>query len=112
LLDSERPDGLSAAEKVDYELVLEEEAYPFEEQGIAVHEKNFELLAGGVFNPWIQKSLDKLALVMPGRYAKNEISGGYLGSIDTYAYRMPIAPPEALPEATAQLSTMPQRGVE
>ena len=30
---------------------------------------------------------------MPGRYAKNEISGGYLGSIDTYAYRMPIAPP-------------------
>ena len=30
---------------------------------------------------------------MPGRYAKNEISGGYLGSIDSYAYRMPIAPP-------------------
>jgi hypothetical protein len=30
---------------------------------------------------------------MPGRYAKNEISGGYVGSIDTYAYRMPVAPP-------------------
>ena len=112
LLDSERPNGLSAAEKVDYDLVLEEEAYPFEEQGIAVHEKNFELLAGGVFNPWIQKSLDKLAVVMPGRYAKNEISGGYLGTIDSYAYRMPIAPLEVLPEATAQLSTAPQRGVE
>ncbi len=29
---------------------------------------------------------------MPGRYAKNEISGGFVGSIDRYAYRMPIAP--------------------
>ena len=93
LLDSERPTGLSDAEKVDYEMVLEEEAYPFEESAIGVHEQNFELLAGGVFNPWIQKSLDRLAVLMPGRYAKNEISGGFLGAIDTYAYRMPIAPP-------------------
>jgi hypothetical protein len=41
----------------------------------------------------VQRSLDKLAVLMPGRYAKNEISGGYVGSIDSYAYRMPIAPP-------------------
>jgi len=93
LLTSERPTGLSEAEKLDYEMVLEEEAFPFEEQAIEVHEKNFELLAGGVFNPWVQQSLDKLTVLMPGRYAKNEISGGYLGSIDSYAYRMPIAPP-------------------
>jgi tetratricopeptide (TPR) repeat protein len=31
LLESERPAGLSEAEKVDYEMVLEEEAFPFEE---------------------------------------------------------------------------------
>ncbi len=93
LLASERPTGLSDAEKLDYEMVLEEEAFPFEEQAIEVHEKNFELLAGGVYNPWVQQSLDKLTVLMPGRYAKNEISGGYLGSIDSYAYRMPIAPP-------------------
>jgi hypothetical protein len=92
LLESERPDGLSAAEKVDYEMVIEEEAYPFEERAISVHEENFELLAIGVYNPWVQKSLDKLAVLMPGRYAKNEISGGFVGSIDRYAYRMPIAP--------------------
>jgi hypothetical protein len=93
LIESERPDGLSEAEKVDYELVIEEEAYPFEEQAIEVHQENFELLAVGIYNPWVQKSLDKLAILMPGRYAKNEISGGYVGSIDTYAYRMPVAPP-------------------
>ena len=47
LVDSERPSGLSEAEKVDYELVIEEEAFPFEERAIEVHEKNFELLAAG-----------------------------------------------------------------
>ena len=79
-------------------MVIEEEAYPFEEQAIDVHEKNFELLAGGVYNAWVQQSLDKLALLMPGRYAKNEISSGYLGSIDSYAYRMPIASPISIEE--------------
>lgn len=111
LLDSERPANLSAAEKADYELVIEEEAYPFEERGIEVHEKNFELLAVGVYNPWVQKSLDKLAVLMPGRYAKNEISGGFVGSIDVYAYRMPIAPEptdtDASPEVAAQLIERP-----
>jgi len=96
LLTSERPPGLTEAERIDYELVIEEEAYPFEEQAIEVHEKNFEMLAGGVFNPWVQQSLDKLVVLMPGRYARNEISGGYLGSIDTFAYRMPIAPADGV----------------
>ena len=92
LLESERPVGLTEAEKFDYELVIEEEAYPFEERAIEVHEQNYDLLAAGIYNPWVQKSLDTLAVLMPGRYAKNEMSEGYLGSIDTYAYRMPIAP--------------------
>jgi len=115
LMESERPAGLSEAEKIDYELVIEEEAYPFEERAISVHEQNFELLAGGIYNPWVQKSLDQLAVMMPGRYAKNEINSGYLGSIDMYAYRMPIAPPidfdgeqtEADPAATAQVLDAP-----
>jgi TolA-binding protein len=92
LLESERPAGLSKTEKIDYEMVLEEEAFPFEEQAIEVHENNFELLAAGIFNPWVQKSLDKLAVLMPGRYAKHEMSSGFVGSIQTYAYRMPNAP--------------------
>jgi tetratricopeptide (TPR) repeat protein len=89
LMSSERPSGLSDAEMIDYESVIEEEAYPFEEQAIGTHEENFELLAAGVYNPWVQKSLDRLAALMPGRYAKHEISGGFLKSIETYAYRMP-----------------------
>jgi len=92
LIESERPEGLSSAEASAYELVIEEEAYPFEEQAIEVHESNFELLRVGLYNGWVQRSLDKLAVLMPGRYAKNEISSGFLGSIDFYAYRMPIVP--------------------
>ena len=115
LLESERPSGLSEAEKIDYELVIEEEAYPFEERAIEVHEENFELLAGGIYNAWVQKSLDKLALLMPGRYAKNEISDGFVGSIDTYAYRMPIAPEIGIDgQENANLSeaAYPQESVE
>jgi len=92
LLTSERPTGLTDAELNDYELVIEEEAYPFEERALEVHEQNFELVTVGVYNAWVQKSLDKLTVLMPGRYAKNEISGGFVGSIDTYAYRKPNAP--------------------
>lgn len=92
LLDSERPTGLTVAEMNSYELVIEEEAYPFEEQAIVVHEQNFELLASGIYNPWVQKSLNSLADLMPGRYAKNESSEGFVGAVEVYAYRMPIAP--------------------
>ena len=94
LVESERPEGLTAAEMASYEMVIEEEAYPFEEQAIVVHEENFELLAAGIYNPWIQKSLDSLADMMPGRYAKQETSEGFIGTVEVYAYRMPIAPPE------------------
>ena len=65
-------------------------------QAIEVHQKNFEMLAGGLFYPWVEQSLDKLTVLMPGRYARNEISGGFMGSIDRYAYRMPLAPPPSL----------------
>jgi hypothetical protein len=72
-------------------MVIEEEAFPFEERAIDVHEKNVRLLAVGVYNAWIQSSLDKLAVLMPGRYAKYEASSGFVGSIDKYAYRTPIS---------------------
>jgi TolA-binding protein len=98
LITSERPAGLDANEMRDYELVLEEEAFPFEERAIEVHQKNLELMAGGVYNSWIEKSHAKLAELMPGRYAKFEASSGWITSIDTYAYRAPNAPLAPLAE--------------
>jgi tetratricopeptide (TPR) repeat protein len=92
LIESERPADLDPAEMQDYELVLEEEAFPFEERAIQVHEKNLELMAAGIYNPWIEKSLAKLSDLMPGRYAKFEASSGLIDSIDSYTYRMPSPP--------------------
>lgn len=72
LLNSERPANLNDEELEQYELVIEEQAYPFEEKSIAVHEKNMELLDVGIYNEWIDKSIDKLAGLLPARYAKTE----------------------------------------
>jgi TolA-binding protein len=91
LMNSERPGDLTPAELQDYELVLEEEAFPFEERAIAVHQENLYLMDAGVYNDWIEKSLAKLATLMPGRYAKFEASAGPIDAIDSYAYRVPGA---------------------
>jgi hypothetical protein len=103
LLESERPKEMQAAQLQEYELALEENAFPFEEKAIGVHEKNLELIRAGVYNDWIEKSLAKLALLMPARYAKAEVSSGFLGSIDRYAYRAPSAAPNGVsaPQADA-----------
>jgi tetratricopeptide (TPR) repeat protein len=90
LSESERPHDLTPESLGEYELALEEEAFPFEEKAIDVHEKNLESLQAGVVNAWTEKSLEKLAVLMPGRYAKNEMSSGFEGAIETYAYRQPI----------------------
>jgi TolA-binding protein len=89
MIASERPADLDPTELQEYEMVLEEEAFPFEEKAIEVHEKNLELLASGIYNPWIEKSLAKLATLVPGRYAKFEASSGLIASLDGYAYRVP-----------------------
>jgi len=104
LVESERPAGLNAANLQKYEDAIEEEAFPLEEKAIEVHEKNLELIPKGIYNAWTEKSLARLAVLKPGRYAKAEISSGFLGSIDRYVYRHPEPP--AVPVDSAA-TTMP-----
>jgi tetratricopeptide (TPR) repeat protein len=89
LVESERPADLKPAAQQKYADQLEEEAFPFEEKAIQFHEKNLELIAGGTYNNWTERSLARLAALKPGRYAKSEISSGFLGSLDRYVYRQP-----------------------
>jgi tetratricopeptide (TPR) repeat protein len=81
LIESERPTNLSADELEEYELVIEDQAYPFEEKAISVHEKNMELLDVGIYNEWIDKSIIKLSVLLPARYAKTEQPDAVLGTI-------------------------------
>jgi tetratricopeptide (TPR) repeat protein len=107
LLDSTRPTDLSAAELAAYEEAIEEEAFPFEERAIEVHEANVDIMiAANVYNRWVEQSFGRLATLVPGRYAKEEQSMGLLGAIETFTYRHPgyvepvvTAPPAEEPEA-------------
>src|SRR2546421_13088199 len=91
VVESERPTDLKPEQLAEFEMDLDETAFPFEEKAIRVHEKNMELLHAGVFNPWTEKSLSRLTELMPGRYAKNETSSGFLGAIDTHVEGSPVA---------------------
>lgn len=105
LLQSEKPTNLNAAELKDYEDTLDEQAFPFEEKAIKVHEKNMEMLRAGVFDDWTKKSLERLTELMPGRYAKPEMSIGFLTDIEIYAYRSPLSPVAAPAAGNAGTTT-------
>jgi tetratricopeptide (TPR) repeat protein len=104
LVQSERPTDLKPDELEEYELALDEEAFPFEEQAIEVHEKNMELLHAGVYNEWTQKSLARLTELMPGRYKKNEASSGFLGPEKVEAEKKAPEPVETKPAPLTPLS--------
>jgi cellulose synthase operon protein C len=105
LAESERPTDLGPAELKEFEQALDEEAFPFEEKAIGVHEKNMEMLRAGVFNEWTKKSLVRLTELMPGRYAKPETSSGFLAALDSYVYRSPLS--QVTAPATGNTETPP-----
>jgi len=104
LTASERPDGLNSQEMQEYELAIEEQAYPFEEKAIQIHEKNLELISMGIYNPWIDKSMERLARFVPARYDKPEAPSDIVASLETYSFEIerpaPPAAPAAIPAAT------------
>ena len=78
LLNSERPKGLDKAALEEYQLLLEEQAYPFEEKAIDIHVTNVKRIPTGVYDESVKNSLAALGKLLPFRYAKQEISSGYI----------------------------------
>ena len=76
LMESERPAGLSGEELEQYDILLEEQAYPFEEKSINIHESNVSRIAEGAYDEWVKKSFNKLKGLNPVRYAKTEKTNG------------------------------------
>src|SRR5207253_2844621 len=89
LRESERPANLGVDALKDYDQQLADAAHPLEAKAIAVHEKNLELMRRGLNNAWTQKSVERLAALEPDRYARAEISSGFLGSLERYVYQPP-----------------------
>jgi TolA-binding protein len=72
LFESDRPPELTELELAQYDILLEEQAFPFEEEAIQLHEVNAARTLDGVYDEWVERSFAALATLMPGRYAKYE----------------------------------------
>ena len=81
LMQSDRPKGLSQEELAQYEVLLEEQAFPFEEQAIEYFEINARRTVDGVYNQWVKESLRELGELVPARYARTEQSEDYVEEI-------------------------------
>lgn len=78
LMGSERPRGLSDEELQLYDILLEEQAYPFEEKAIDIHASNVKRTRQGIYDEWIEKSIAELAKILPVRFAKKETVEPYV----------------------------------
>ncbi len=78
LLASERPRGLDDEQLEEYELLLEEQAIPFEEKAIDIHLANFKRIPTGTYDEPTKKSLAVLGDLMPFRFARVESTDAYV----------------------------------
>ena len=81
LLASQRPKKLSKAELEQYNVLLEEQAFPFEEKSTALHELNARRAADGIYDKWVKSSYTALRELRPLRYGKTEHSEGVVDAI-------------------------------
>lgn len=81
MLASQRPKRLSKAELEQYNVMLEEQAYPFEEKAAELHEVNARRAATGIYDKWVKQSYSALAALQPVRYGKAERSEGVIDAI-------------------------------
>jgi TolA-binding protein len=72
LLESARPPGLDADTLEQYEMLLEEQAFPFEEDAIAIHEANAARAQDGMYDRWVIASFETLAEMVPARWNRQE----------------------------------------
>src|ERR1700722_18945124 len=82
LMASERPKNLKGDELEEYNSLLEEQVFPFEEQAIKAHELNTSRAKDGVYDEWVQKSFKVLAELKPARYGKTELTQDVVASLN------------------------------
>jgi cellulose synthase operon protein C len=73
VLASERPRHMTATELDEYNSLLEDQVFPFEEQAIKVYGLNATRASQGVYDEWVRKSFAALAQLDPARYGKTEL---------------------------------------
>jgi TolA-binding protein len=74
VMSSDRPKNLKGEELEEYNSLLEEQVFPFEEQAIKAHEINTVRAKDGVYDESVQKSFKVLAQLKPARYGKTQVT--------------------------------------
>jgi tetratricopeptide (TPR) repeat protein len=82
IMSSERPKNLKGDELEEYNSLLEEQVFPFEEQAIKAHELNTVRAKDGMYDEWVQKSFKVLAELKPARYGKTELTQDVVTSLN------------------------------
>jgi tetratricopeptide (TPR) repeat protein len=100
ILKSERPKKLDAEQIDEYNSLLEEQAFPFEEQAIATHELNAKRVHDNIYDEDVKRSFAALAELKPARYGKTDVMSA---SFDVFV--PPAPPPPPVAEAAPQIAT-------
>ncbi len=77
LIKSERPRNLKGEELEQYNILIEDQAFPFEEKAIEFYEINMAHSKEGILNQWLTQSFKELQKLFPVRYSKK-------GKLDIY----------------------------
>jgi tetratricopeptide (TPR) repeat protein len=93
LMKSERPASLDADALEQYDLLLEEQAFPFEEKSVEVHSLNARHAADGLYDEWVKRSYAVLAEIEPARFGKQPEPEEFIAALEAPpAATAPVAP--------------------
>ncbi len=81
LMNSQRPVGLTPLQLEEYNALLEDRVFPFEDQAIEALEANINQAHRGIWDRWVDKSLIELKKLMPARYDKPEAIDDFVHSL-------------------------------
>jgi cellulose synthase operon protein C len=82
LINSERPKNLNEEELNQYEILLEDQAFPFEDKAIEFYEINLSRIKDGYYNDSIKQSYMNLIELFPTRYKREPKHDIYVGIIN------------------------------
>lgn len=71
ILVSERPSSLTELQLEQYDILLEEQAYPFEEQAMDIYMINIEKVAQGHYDKWIEQTFEVMATMNPTEFKRD-----------------------------------------
>ncbi len=73
ILSSPKPEGLTPPELQEYELLLQEMAFPFESKALDAYKVNIQRSVKlELLDPWIEKTFERMAELAPWSYLRNE----------------------------------------